>query len=170
MINQSALDNIFARRSIRRYTDQPVSENDIKTLLEAAMAAPSASDRRPWHFIVVRERTTLDALAESHPYAKMLFEAPLCIVPCADPAISDAWWIQDCCAATENLLLAATALGLGTVWIGVYPRPERVQAVRQILGIPESIVPLCLIPVGHPAEHKQPRTRYDAARVHQGKW
>jgi nitroreductase len=170
MVNQSALDNIFARRSIRKFTAEPVSEAEIKTLLEAAMAAPSASDRRPWHFIVVRERVTLDALAESHPYAKMLFEAPLCVVPCADPAISDAWWVQDCSAAAENLLLAATALGLGTVWVGVYPRTARVQAVREVLGIPESIVPLCLIPTGHPAEHKQPRTRYDATRAHQDKW
>lgn len=170
MVNQSALDNIFARRSIRRYTDEPVSEEGVKTLLEAAMAAPSASDRRPWHFIVVHERATLDALAKRHPYAKMLFEALLCVVPCADPAISDAWWVQDCSAATENLLLAATALGLGAVWIGVYPRTERVQAVREVLGIPESIMPLCLIPIGHPAERKEPRTRYDAARVHQEKW
>ncbi|MDY7041069.1 MAG: nitroreductase family protein [Chloroflexota bacterium] len=170
MANQSALDNIFARRSIRRYADELVSEENVRTLLEAAMAAPSASDRRPWHFIVVRQRATLDALAERHPYAKMLFEAPLCIVPCADPAISDAWWVQDCSAATENLLLAATALGLGTVWVGVHPRAERVQVVREVLGIPEPIVPLCLIPIGHPAEHKQPRTRYDAARVHQEEW
>ncbi|MBC7252041.1 MAG: nitroreductase family protein [Anaerolineae bacterium] len=164
------MDNIFARRSIRRYTDQPVSEAEIKTLLEAAMAAPSASDRRPWHFIVVRQRATLDALAQSHPYAKMLFEAPLCIVPCADPAISEAWWVQDCSAATENILLAATALGLGSVWIGVYPRAERMNAVREVLGIPESIVPLCLIPIGHPAERKQPRTRYDASRIHREQW
>jgi len=128
-VNRLALNNIFARRSIRQYTDESVSEEQVKTLLEAAMAAPSASDRRPWHFIVVRERATLDALAERHPYAKMLFAAPLCIVPCADPAISDAWWVQDCSAATENLLLAATALGLGAVWVGVYPRTARVQAV-----------------------------------------
>jgi len=169
-VNRLALNNIFARRSIRQYTDESVSEEQVKTLLEAAMAAPSASDRRPWHFIVVRERATLDALAERHPYAKMLFAAPLCIVPCADPAISDAWWVQDCSTATENLLLAATALGLGAVWVGVYPRTARVQAVREVLGIPESIVPLCLVPIGHPAEYKQPRTRYDAARVHREGW
>jgi len=168
MVNQSALDNIFARRSIRRYTDQPVSEEDIKKLLEAAMAAPAASDS--WHFIVVRARGTLDALAERHPNAKMLAKAPLCIVPCADPPTFETWWIQDCSAATENLLLAATALGLGAVWVGTYPRDEWVQAVRKVLGIPESIVPLCLIPVGYPAEHKEPRTRYDAARVHREKW
>jgi nitroreductase len=170
MVSQSVLENIFARRSIRRYTDEPVSEENVRTLLKAAMAAPSASDRRPWHFIVVRQRATLDALAECHPYAKMLFEAPLCIVPCADPAISDAWWVQDCSAATENLLLAATALGLGAVWVGVYPRTERARAVREVLGIPESIVPLCLVPIGRPAEHKQPRTRYDVARVYQEEW
>jgi nitroreductase len=163
------IGTILARRSIRRYTDEPVSKPDIKTLLKAAMAAPSASNNRPWHFVVVTQRETLDALAEAHPYGKMLAQAPLCIAVCGDPDLSD-YWVQDCSAATENLLVAVTSLGLGAVWLGVYPRDQRVGVARQILGIPESIFPLNLIAIGHPAEEKEPRTQYDEARMHHGHW
>jgi len=169
-MNREFIQTIFARRSIRKYTDQPVSKEDIRTLLEAAMAAPSASNRKPWRFIVITERHTLDALAEAHPYGKMLFEAPLCISVCGDLTEMEQFWVQDCSAATENLLLAATALGLGAVWLGVYPNQERVAAVRQILGLPETITPLNLISIGHPAEEKEPRTQYDGSRVHWEHW
>ncbi len=161
---------IFARRSIRKYTSKPVSAEDVQTLLEAAMAAPSASNRQPWHFIVVTERATLDRLADAHPYGKMLFQAPLCIAVCGDTQLAPEYWVQDCSAATENLLLAATALRLGAVWLGVYPVAERVSAVRGVLGVPESVVPLNLISIGHPAEHKDPRTQFDATRVHRERW
>jgi nitroreductase len=163
------IDTIFSRRSIRKYTDEPVSEDDIKTLLEAAMAAPSARNNQPWHFVVVTERATLDALAEAHPYGKMLAQATLCIVVCGDPAISD-YFQQDCSAAIENLLLAATALGLGAVWLSAYPREERVALARRILSIPENIVPVNLISIGHPAEEKEPRTQYNEERVHRERW
>jgi len=139
-------------------------------LLEAAMAAPSASNRKPWHFVVVTDRKKLDALADSHPYGKMLFEAPLCIAVCGDPTISQRFWVQDCSAATENLLLAAVALDLGAVWLGAYPSDERVAAIRKVLGVPNNIVPLNLISMGHPAEQKEPRTQYDEERVHREKW
>jgi nitroreductase len=168
-MTQDLIQTIFSRRSIRKYTAEPVSEADIQTLLEAAMAAPSASNNKPWHFVVVTQRETLDALAEAHPYGKMLAQATLCIAVCGDPAISD-YWEQDCSAATENLLLAATALGLGAVWLGVYPREQRVAFTRQILGIPENVSPLNLISIGHAAEDKEPRTQYDEARVHRGRW
>ena len=167
---QELIQTIFARRSIRKYTDQPVSEADVKTMLEAAMAAPSASNLKPWHFVVVNERTTLDWLARVHPYGKMLFEAPLCIAVCGDTRISRRYWVQDCSAATENLLLAATALGLGSVWLGVYPRQDRIAAMRNALSIPEPVFPLNLISIGRPAEHKAARTQYDQARVHDGHW
>lgn len=164
------IQTIFARRSIRRYTSEPVSEGDIQTLLEAAMAAPSASNRKPWQFIVVTERETLDALAELHPHGKMLFEATLCVSVCGDLTEMERFWVQDCSAATENLLLAAVALDLGAVWLGVYPRDDRVAAVRQRLALPDHITPLNLIAVGHPAEVKQARTQFDAARVHRERW
>ena len=164
------IDTIFSRRSIRRYTREPVSEEDIRTILEAAMAAPSASNRKPWHFVVVSERETLNRLAEAHKYAKMLNEAPLCISVCGDQSVSERFWVQDCSAATENLLLAAAALGLGAVWCGVHPSQDRVKDVSEILGIEAPVVPLNIIAIGHPAEEKEPRTQYDEDRVHRERW
>ena len=164
------LDILFARRSIRRYTGEPVTKAEITSLLEAGMAAPSASNRKPWHLVVITDKASLAKLAEAHPYGKMLFEAPLCIAVCGDLSISERVWVQDCSAATENLLLAATALGLGAVWLGVCLVEERVSAVRRLLGIPEGVVPLNLIAIGHPAEEKEPRTQYDETRVHRERW
>ena len=164
------IKTIFARRSIRKYTAEPVSKKDIRTILEAAMAAPSASNRKPWHFVVVTDRKMLDNLARVHPYGKMLLEAPLCIAVCGDKTISARYWVQDCSAATENLLLAAAALGLGAVWLGVHPRESRVGPIRKVLNIPETVVPLNLISIGHPAEEKEPRTQYDEMRVHREHW
>ena len=168
-MGRELIQTIFARRSIRRYAADPVDEEDVKTLLEAAMAAPSAGNSRPWYLVVVTHRQTLDALAEVHTYGKMLFEAPLCIAVCGDPSRSG-HWVQDCSAATENLLLAAVALGLGAVWLGVHPEADRAAAIREVLRIPENIIPLNLISIGHPAEEKGPRTQYDEARVHRERW
>jgi len=164
------INTIFARRSIRKYIAKPVSEKDIRTMLKAAMAAPSSSNRKPWHFVVVTDRQILDNLARVHPYGKMLFEAPLCIAVCGDKTISPRAWVQDCSASTENLLLAAVALGLGAVWLGVHPREDRVGPIRKVLNIPETIVPLNLISIGHTAEEKEPRTQYDELRVHDEQW
>ncbi|MEJ2734638.1 MAG: nitroreductase family protein [Anaerolineae bacterium] len=163
------LQIVFSRRSIRVYTDEPVSETDIQSLLEAGMAAPSASNRRPWHFVVVTERDTLRALAVAHPFGKMLASASAAIAVCGDPAISD-WWVQDCSAATENILVAAAGLGLGAVWLGSHGRPERERAVREVLGIPERMGVLSLLSIGHPGEEKGARTQYDPAHVHRGGW
>jgi len=167
---KETIKTIFARRSIRKYTAARVREEDVKTMLEAAMAAPSASNLKPWHFVVVTDRQILDNLARVHPYGEMLLEAPLCIAVCGDTTISSSFWVQDCSAATENLLLAATALGLGAVWLGVYPREQRINGIRRVLNIPETIVPLNLISIGHPAEEKEPRTQYDELRVHRDRW
>jgi len=168
-MGEEMIQTIFARRSIRKYTSEPVSEENVQTLLEAAMAAPSASNIKPWHFIVVSDRETLDALADIHPHGKMLYEATLCVAVCGIPEESR-YWVQDCSAATENLLLAVAALGLGAVWLGVHPKEERVAPMRRVLGIPENVVPLNLLSTGHPAEEKEARTQYDEARVHRGKW
>jgi nitroreductase len=163
------LDIIFRRRSIRAYTGEPVAEADIESLLEAGMAAPSASDRKPWHFVAVTDRETLKTLADVQPYGKMLAHAALAIAVCGDPAISD-WWVQDCTAATENILVAAAGLELGAVWIGCHTLPEREQSVRDVLGIPQNMGVLSLLSIGHPAEDKMARTQYDARRVHQNRW
>lgn len=165
----SRLNIIFARRSIRQYTAEPVSQADIASLLEAGMAAPSASNKKPWHFVAVTDKARLKALAGAHPYGKMLAQAPLAIAVCGDPALSD-WWVQDCAAATENILIAAAGLGLGAVWLGCHGRPEREQAVRDILGIPGEISVLSLLSVGHPGEKKEARTQYDPTRVHVNQW
>jgi nitroreductase len=166
------LEAIFARRSIRKYTPDPVNDEDVTKMLRAAMAAPTGGNRKPWHFIVVKDRGTLDRLAENHPYGKMLFEAPLCIAVCGDPSLTPLprnFVPQDCSAATMNILHAAVALGLGAVWIGL-ALPEHYDMAREILGIPEDIVPHNLIAIGHPAEHKEPRTQYDETRVHCERW
>lgn len=164
------LETIFARRSIRKYTGEPVAEEQVRKLLEAAMAAPSANNSQPWHFVVVQDREQLRRLAEAHPYGRMQAEAALSIAVCADPALSPRYWVQDCSAATENLLLAATALGLGGVWLGVYPNQDRVARIKEVLGIPEGIEVLCLVAIGHPAEKKPPRTQYNPQRVHRDRW
>jgi nitroreductase len=165
-----SIDNILARRSIRRYTGEPVEEDDIRKILEAAMAAPSSRNRKPWHFVVVTERETLRKLAGAHPYGKMLSEAGAAVAVCGDTDISPDYWVQDCSASTENILIAVSALGLGAVWLGCHPRAERVDAIRKVLGIPENTGVLSLISIGRPAEQKDPRTQYDGDRVHRESW
>lgn len=165
-----ALEAIFTRRSIRAYTSEPVSEEDLKVILEAAMNAPSASNRQPWHFIVVDDRSKLDAIMEVHPYSDMLAQAPLAIVVCGDTKVSSSYWQQDCSAATENILLAARALGLGTVWLGVYPREDRVKGISRLFQLPAHVKPLAVIAVGHPAEEKGRVDRWQEEKVHRNRW
>lgn len=156
---------ILKRRSIRAYTDAPVTDEQVQALLEAAMAAPSAHDRRPWAFVVVRDPARRKALAETHQWSTMCADAPVVIAVVGDPTVSD-HWVEDCSAATENLLLAAAGLDLGAVWVAVYPRAKREAYVRQVLDIPDRLRPLCLVPIGQPAETKRPRTRYEASKVY----
>lgn len=165
------LEAIFSRRSIRKYTAEAVKDETITQLLQAAMAAPSGGNRKPWHFIVIKERKTLNKLAE-HPYGKMLQEAPLCIAVCGDPNLTPLprnFIREDCSAATMNILHAAVELGLGAVWIGL-SLEEHFELVRGILGIPDDINPTNLIAIGYPAEEKEPRTQYDESRIHKEKW
>lgn len=164
-----ALEVIFTRRSIRKYTSEPVAADDVKTLIEAGMNAPSANNSQPWHFIVVDERGKLNAIMGVHPYSRMLAEAPLAIAVCGDPAVSK-FWQQDCAAATQNILLAARSLGLGTVWLGVYPDEQRAKSVGALFGVPDDIKAMCIIAVGHPAEQKGRVERYDAGKVHKNGW
>ena len=165
-----SIDIILSRRSIRRYTDEPVSDADMTMLLEAGMAAPSSRNLRPWHFVTITSRESLDRLAEAHPHGKMLFEATAAIAVCGQIDISPDYWIQDCSAATENILVAAAALGLGSCWLGCHPREERIEAIGAVLGIPGDIGILSLISLGHPAEDKEARTQYDKSRVHREGW
>ena len=159
------LDLIRKRRSIRKYTDALVSDADIKTLLEAAMAAPSANDLRPWEFVVVRHQDLRRRLADMKEWSYMCADAPVVFVVCGDEQRSG-HWVEDASAATENLLLTAVALGLGGVWVAVYPDQPREQYARETLGIPAELRVLCLVPVGYPAESKPAYTKYEAAKVH----
>jgi nitroreductase len=165
-----ALEALFTRRSIRKYTNEPVSEEDLKTILDAAMNAPSANNRQPWHFIVVSDRDKLNGIMQAHPYTSMLKEAPVAVVVVADPEASSSYFQQDCSAAIENMLIAARALGLGTVWCGVYPSDDRVEAFTDLFEIPDPYLALAVIAVGHPAEEKGRANRYDASRVHNETW
>ena len=136
------------------------------------MAAPSAGNQQPWHFIVLDDRELLDAIPEYHPYASALKRAPVAVVVCGDTRAEKhaGYWVQDCCAAIQNLLLATHAKGLGAVWLGVHPREDRERATRKLLDIPEEVVPLAVIAMGHPAEDKGREDRYDASRVHRNGW
>jgi nitroreductase len=161
----TSLDFIFRRRSVRKFTQQLVEEDKIRAILEAAMAAPSSGNRRPWYFVVVQDRGLLIQMAEAHPNGKMLAEAPLALVACAQEDLSPGAWVQDCSAALENIFLAAPALELGGVWLGVWPRIERVQAISKILDLPENLAPLGIAALGYPRETPPPRTQFDENRV-----
>lgn len=166
------MDAIFTRRSIRKFTDEPVLEKMVENLLRAAMAAPSAGNQQPWQFVVIDDRGILDQVPEIHPYAQMVKQVPLAILVCGDLDREErkGFWVQDCSAATENILIEAEFQGLGAVWLGVYPREDRVKGLRKLLGIPKNNVPFSLIPIGHPGEHKPPSDRYDRARIHHNRW
>lgn len=166
------IDAILSRRSIRKYTKDAIPEELIVELLKAAMSAPSARNEQPWHFVIIDNRKILNDIPQVHPNASMLPEAPLAIIVCCDLRVDEGrgWWVQDCSAATENILIAANAKGLGAVWCGVYPREDRVAGIQKILGFPEHIVPLCIVSIGYPAENKPPANRYDASRIHRNKW
>ena len=170
----AVLDNIHARKSVRQFTSEEVSPEQIEIMLKAAMAAPSAVNQQPWRFIVVTGRQNLDHLSEGLPYAKMLKQATLAVVVCGETTWNNGkdnpYWSQDCSAATQNLLLAAEALGLGAVWTAVYPDEDRVEWVVRTLEIPEGVLPLCVVPIGHPAGENQPRDKWKPENIHYGKW
>jgi nitroreductase len=163
------IDFILKRRSIRRFEPRPVEEEKITTLLKAGMAAPSAVNSQPWEFVVVTEGSILQKLRGAMEYGKMI--APLVIVPLGSPRVAssfagETYWVQDCTAAVENILIAAANIDLGAVWVGVYPRQKKMAAVREILQIPADVYPLALLHIGYPAEQKPPHTKYKAERVH----
>jgi nitroreductase len=167
-----ARDPVLSRRSIRRYTAQPVDDPTVERLLRAGMAAPSAGNQQPWAFVVIRDRDTLARITEWHPYASMLPSAPVAVVVCGDPGTAKwaALWSQDCSACVENMLIEAELLGLGAVWLGIHPLPEREAALRGMLGIPEHVVPFAIVPFGWPRERKPPADRYDEVRIHHERW
>ena len=179
----SAFDVIFSRKSVRSYTDQAVTDAQVETILRAAMAAPTGMNVQPWRFVVVRDQAVKDALAGG--FNKMIAQAPVVFVVCGETTLlrkprgeSDAEpvevengnWVQDCSAATENLLLAAEALGLGAVWTACYPYPDRMDPAREALGLPDNVAPLCVVPVGYPAGDDQPKDKWKPENIHYDKW
>lgn len=165
----AALECILTRTSVRQYQpDRTISRDTVETLLRAAMSAPTAVNKQPWAFIALDDRAALDSLAQVLPYARMLTKAPLAIVTCGDLSkaidgedADKGFWIQDVSAATENLLLAAHAMGLGAVWTGVYPDAERVKDVQERLGLPANVIPLAVVPVGYPTGPQKPKEKWD---------
>lgn len=172
---KDALSVIHSRKSVREYTGAQVTKEQLIVLLKAGMAAPTALDKRPWVFVVVTDKDMLSKLAEGLPYSKMIVQAGSAIVVCGDlsktmEGEAKEFWIQDCSAASENILLAAEAIGLGTVWTGIYPITKNVEFVQKTLGIPENIIPLNVIAVGHPVGTEKPKEKFDPTNIRWEKW
>ncbi len=170
-----ALEAIQTRRSVRRFEEREISEEIVRKLLLAAMSAPSARNQQPWEFVVVNSRDVLDAIPDFSPYARMAAHAPLGILICGDTRDlpSPEFWVQDCAAATQNVLIAAHALGLGAVWTGVYsmdPTDRRVIGFIKLCRLPDGVVPLAFVVVGYPAEVPPPQNRFDPRKVHTNVW
>ena len=167
-----AIEAIMTRRSIRKYSSQPVSDEVQNVILRAGMAAPSAGDQRPWHFVVIRDKSILDKIPEFHKHATMLKEAQVGILVCADTSCEKypGRWPLDSAACTQNILLAAHSMGLGAVWVGIYPVEERMKGVSKLLGIPDGVKPVSIVSLGYPAEKKEPDDRFDPSRIHSDKW
>ena len=166
------MKEIFERRSIRKFTDEPISQVHLEKLLRAAMRAPSAGNQQPWEFIVVKNKETMKAVQQFHPYARPLDTADCAVVVCGDTRRQrfQGYWVQDCSAAIQNLLLEAKFLGLGGVWMGVYPMDERVSACSKLFRLPEEVIPLGIVALGHPAEDPEPMDTYLPERVHPEHW
>ena len=166
------MEALLTRRSVRDYTDKAISEEVLQELVKAGMYAPSAGNEQPWHFVVLDDRRILDEIPKFHAYAQMLKQAPAAILVCGDETLEKykGFWVQDCSAAVQNILLAAHANGLGAVWLGVYPIEERVTAVRKLLGIPGHVIPFAVISLGYPARDAPRVERFDASRLRRNEW
>ena len=167
-----ALEAIMTRRSVREYARRPVPAGTAEPLLAAAMQAPYAGSEMPWHFIVIDDPYILESIPAISPYAEVRTPPPLAVLVCADLDVAGSrdLSVQACAAATENLLLAAHALGLGAVWTAVYPDPDRMLGFANLFSLPDTIFPFALVTVGYPAAHPPPESRYREDRVHRNAW
>ena len=166
------MEAIKGRRSIRSYSAEPVNDEQVELLIEAAMYAPSAGNEQPWEFIIIDSREMLDRIAAEHEHAQMVGEAPVAVLICGvmERVKHGKMWVQDCAAATQNFMLAAHDQGLGTCWIGVYPRPEREKLFYEMLDLPEEVVPFSLISLGKPAADYPEVDRFKPERIHKNSW
>jgi len=160
------------RRSIRKYISKKIDNDLILKIIKAGMQAPSAGNQQPWHFIIIDDKLIFNKIMEIHPHSKMLTEADKAIFIIADINLEKYtnYWPLDCAAAVQNMLLAAHGLGLGAVWLGVYPRQERMIKLKELFNLPENIKPFALISLGYPAEQKQFEDRFKPERIHYNKW
>ena len=167
-----AMECILTRRSVRKYDKKPISDKDIKDVLEAAMSAPSAGNEQPWHFVLIDDPKILGKVPTFHNHAQMLKDASSAILVCGDLDLEKHkdMWVQDCAATTQNILLAVRSKGLGAVWLGIYPRDQRLKGMRDLLNIPEHVMPFSLISIGYPAVKQDKVERYDPSRIHHNKW
>jgi len=167
-----AIEAIHTRRSVRKFEERAVDDETIEKLLHAAMMAPSARNQQPWHFVVLREPTTLRKIAEGCPNAGMAAGAPMAVLVCADTEreLTSGYLPQDCAAAVQNMLLAAHATGLGAVWCGIHPRPRREDFMRNLLDIPSHVLPHSLVVIGYPAEQPAQPERFQPERIHREQW
>jgi nitroreductase len=167
-----AFEAILTRRSIRKYKKIVITDEILENLLQAGFSAPSAGNQQPWHFVLLDDRKILNVIHTFHPSAKMLTDADKAILVCGDLHLEKfkGYWMIDCAAATENILLAAHSLGLGACWLGMYPREGRIAGMRKLLQLPSHIIPFALVSLGYPAEIKSREERYNKSRIHQNKW
>lgn len=167
-----AYESLITRRSIRYYKDKNIEPEKVQKLLEAAMHAPSARNYQPWSFIVLDDKKIINETAQLHPYGDILQRAPLGILICGDTNIEPSveYLVEDCSASSQNLLIAAHSLGLGACWLGVYPRKERVEKIKNYFDLPENIIPISLISIGYPAEEKKRANRFRESRIHYNGW
>ena len=175
VMQNPTIETIMTRVSVREFTGEKISAEQIDTLLRAAMAAPSALNKQPWAFFVVTDEELLAQLGESLPYSRCGNHPACAIIPCGDMTKTiegdmAAFWVNDVSAATENLLLAVHSMGLGAVWTGLHPDMNRVAMVQQMLGLPEHIIPLCIVPVGVPAEQPAVKDKYRPENIHYNVW
>jgi nitroreductase len=166
------LEAIFTRRSIRKFTGEPVTDQELETILRAGFQAPSAHNYQPWEFIVLRDKINMGKIAKVHTYAKMLTHAEACIIVCGDKIkqTMTGFLVEDCSAAIQNILLAAHGIGLGAVWCGLYPVPHLTQEVERVCSLPDHIVPIGMVVIGHKGEEKKIEDRYDSAKLHYELW
>jgi nitroreductase len=171
----AVLDNIMTRTSIRAYKNRPIEDEKVDKLLRAAMAAPTAGNKQPWKFVIIKDKNTLEAISEHFHTMTTVKYAPMAIVVCGDmnltfPEDGCDYWVEDASAATENMLLAAHGMGLGAVWCGIYPMQKRVKWLKELLKMPENIVPLNVVPIGYPAEDPAPKDKWKPENVHYELW
>ena len=167
------MNALFKRRSIRKYQNKKISDEELALLLEAAMCAPSAGNEQPWEFIVVRDHELLREITQFHPYSRMLLQADAAILVCGNlnrQLYKKNYWLLDCAAATENILIQATEMGIGSVWLAVFPEPDRIEGAKKLFDLPKEVIPLAIVSLGYPDEEKKAEVRFKPERIHYETW